>query len=72
MWFPLSFSDITIWLAITALIMLATSELISSYFGKLDIIIDKRRLRFVTLLVSITFIITITITFLLQIDLITW
>ena len=72
MWFPLSFSDITIWLAITALIMLATSELISSYFGKLDLIIDKRRLRLATLLVSITFIITITITFLLQIDLITW
>lgn len=70
MWFPLSFLDITVWLAFTAIIMLATSEVVSTYYGKSNLIIDKNRLRLVALIVSITFIISITITFILQIDLI--
>jgi len=59
MQFPLSFSDITLWLAITAIILLATSELISPYYGKTNLIIDKNRLRLAALGVGIIFIVSI-------------
>jgi hypothetical protein len=59
MHFPLSSYDITLWLAITAIILLATSELISQYYGKTNLIIDKNRLRLVAIGVSVTFFISI-------------
>jgi Ni,Fe-hydrogenase I cytochrome b subunit len=59
MQFPLSFSDIILWLAITAIILLATSELISPYYGKTNLLIDKNRLRLAALGVGIVFIVTI-------------
>ena len=59
MQFPLSFSDITLWLAITAIILLATSELISPYYGKTNLLIDKNRLRLAALGVGIVFIASI-------------
>jgi hypothetical protein len=59
MQFPLSFSDIILWLAITAIILLATSELISPYYGKTNLLIDKSRLRLAALGVGIVFIVTI-------------
>ena len=59
MQFPLSFSDITLWLAITAIILLATSELISPYYGKTNLLIDKNRLRLAALGIGIVFIISI-------------
>ncbi len=59
MHFPLSFSDIILWLAITAIILLATSELISPYYGKTNLLIDKNRLRFAALGVGIVFIVGI-------------
>ena len=45
MWFPLSFWDISLWLAVTAIILLITSELISPYYEKTNILINKKRLR---------------------------
>ncbi|MDH5770408.1 MAG: hypothetical protein OEZ25_03880 [Candidatus Bathyarchaeota archaeon] len=59
MQFPLSFSDIILWLAITAIILLATSELISPYYGKTNLLIDKNRLRLAALGVGIVFIASI-------------
>lgn len=59
MQFPLSFSDIILWLAITAIILLATSELISPYYGKTNLLIDKGRLRLAALGVGIVFIVCI-------------
>lgn len=67
MQFPLSLFDITLWLAITAIILLATSELISPYYGKTNLLIDKNRLRLAALGVGIVFFISI----LLQIYLMT-
>lgn len=57
--FPLSFWDISLWLAITAIILLATSELISPYYGKTNLIINKKRLRNTALAVSALFLITV-------------
>jgi len=59
MQFPLSFWDITLWLAITAIILLATSELISPYYGQTNLLIDKNRLRLAALGIGIIFIISI-------------
>ncbi len=57
--FPLSFSDLTLWLAITSIILLATSELISPYYGKTSLQIEKRRLRSAALTIGILFILAI-------------
>jgi hypothetical protein len=59
MQFPLSFWDISLWLAITAIILLITSEIISPYYGKTGILIEKRRLRIVALTVGLIFMFTV-------------
>ncbi|MFZ0965878.1 MAG: hypothetical protein WAN82_04560, partial [Candidatus Bathyarchaeia archaeon] len=61
MQFPLGFWDISLWLAVTAIILLITSELISPYYGKTNIRINKKRLRNVALTVSTLFLITVAI-----------
>lgn len=59
MQFPLSFSDLTIWLAVTSIILLATSELVSPYYGHTSLLIEKKRLRAAALTVGILFILAI-------------
>ena len=59
--FPLTFWDISLWLAITAIILLITSELISPYYGKTNLLINKKRLRNVAIIVSTLFLITVAI-----------
>jgi hypothetical protein len=59
--FPLSFWDISLWLAITAIILLVTSELISPYYGKTNLLINKKRLRNVALTVSTLFLVTVAV-----------
>jgi len=58
--FPLSTSDIGLWLAVTAIILLITSEFISPatpYFG--NMVIERTRLRLVTIGVSVAFMFTV-------------
>jgi len=57
--FPLSFADLTLWLAITSIILLATSELISPYYGRTNLLVEKRRLRSAALTIGIIFILSI-------------
>ena len=60
--FPLSISDISLWLAIMAIILLITSELLSAtteYAG--NILIEKKRLRLVALALGVGFMITVII-----------
>ncbi len=58
--FPLTVSDIGLWLAVTAIILLITSELISSSTGTLgNVAIEKRRLRFVAIALGIGFMATV-------------
>ena len=59
--FPLSFWDISLWLAITAIILLITSEMLSPQYGKINIQINKKKLRNAALAVSILFLITVAI-----------
>jgi len=59
--FPLTFWDISLWLAVTAVILLATSELVSPYYGKTNLLINKKRLRGAALLLGVLFMITVLI-----------
>jgi hypothetical protein len=58
--FPLTLSDISLWLAVTALILLITSELLLSLPDfSARIIIDRKRLRLVALGVGASFLVTV-------------
>jgi hypothetical protein len=60
MQFPLSVSDLSLWIAATAIILLITSELISSYSEKLaNLAIEKSRLRLVALLLGMAFMVIV-------------
>jgi hypothetical protein len=56
---PLSLWDLSLWTAITAIILLITSELLSPFYGKTGIMIDRKRLRFVALAVALVFLATV-------------
>jgi len=58
---PLTFWDISLWLAITAIILLITAELISPYYGQTNILIDKKKLKNAALITAILFLITVAI-----------
>jgi hypothetical protein len=58
--FPLTVSDIGLWLAVTAIILLITSELISSSTGALgNVAIEKKRLRLIALILGMGFMATV-------------
>jgi len=60
MQFPLSVSDMGLWIAATAIILLITSELISSYSESLgNFAIEKSRLRIVALLLGMAFMVIV-------------
>ena len=53
--FSLGFWDLSLWTAIIAIILLVTSELLSPYYGRTGLLIDKKRLRMVALIVALIF-----------------
>ena len=58
--FPLDLWDISLWIAVTAILLLITSELLapySDYFG--DFVIDKTRIRLAALLLGAAFMVTV-------------
>jgi len=60
--FPLDLWDISLWIAVTAILLLITSELLapySDYFG--DFVIDKTRIRLAALLLGAVFMVTVLI-----------
>ena len=59
--FPLTLWDLSLWLAVTAIILLATSELISPYHGRTNILVDKKKLRKVAITVGMLFLATVAI-----------
>jgi len=61
MQFPLGFWDISLWLATTAIILLITSELVSPYYGRTNLHINKTRLKNTALIVSGAFLVTVAI-----------
>lgn len=60
--FPLSISDIGLWIAIMAIILLTTSELLSSSsIYSRSIAIDKKKFRLVALTLGMGFIVIVVI-----------
>ena len=57
--FPLGFSDLSLWLAFTAIILLVASELLSSYYGRTGMLLDRKRLGVITIIVAFLFLITV-------------
>lgn len=57
--FPLGFWDLSLWTAVVAIILLVTSELLSPYYGRTGILINRRRLRLAALLVACIFLTTV-------------
>jgi uncharacterized membrane protein len=56
---PLGFWDLSLWTAVTAIILLVTSELLSPWYGRTGVMIDKKRLRMVALVVALIFLVTV-------------
>ena len=56
--FPLDFWTITLLIAAIAIILLVTSEMLSSYHGKVNILINKKRLRNAAIAAAIAFLTT--------------
>ncbi len=53
--FPLGFSDLTLLLAVTALILLVTSELLSLGYGRINILLSRKKLRNAAIFFSVLF-----------------
>lgn len=67
--FPLDLWDLSMWLFITTIILLTTSEILSSYYGKIGVRISHKRLRNVAVAVSALFLATVAIQIYLMIAL---
>lgn len=60
MMFPLSISDLSLWLAVVAIILLITSELLYSAPGFAGrVVIDKRSIRMIAIGCGIIFLVTV-------------
>jgi hypothetical protein len=59
--FPLSLGDVSLLLAVTAIVLLVTSEILSPYYGAANLKINKKRLRNSAMTTSILFLVTVAI-----------
>jgi hypothetical protein len=57
--FPLSLWDVSILLAVVAIILLITSELLSPYYGTSNLRINNKRLKNAAIITSIMFLVTV-------------
>ncbi|MGD0451415.1 MAG: hypothetical protein ABSA79_10235 [Candidatus Bathyarchaeia archaeon] len=58
---PLTFSDLSLLLAVNAITLLITAELESPYYGLTNLTINKKKLRTAALITGILFLITFVI-----------
>jgi uncharacterized protein involved in exopolysaccharide biosynthesis len=56
---PLDFWNVSLWLAVTAIILLITAQLVSAYEGSATLIVDKKGLRNAALAMGILFLIIV-------------
>ncbi len=58
--FPLSLSDVSLWLAVTAIILLVTSELLySSPKYSMRLLVERKNLRFAAIGCGLAFMVTV-------------
>jgi hypothetical protein len=58
---PLGFWNISLWLAVTAVTLLITAQLVSAYDGPATLLIEVKRLKYAALTVSLLFLATVAI-----------
>jgi len=56
---PLTFDDLSLWLAAAAIILLVTYELLSPSYGRSSVYINRKKLRNAALTVSALFVMTL-------------
>jgi uncharacterized membrane protein YjjP (DUF1212 family) len=59
MMFPLDFWDISLLIAVISIILLITSELLSTRLGRINVLINKRKLRTTAIIASTLFLFTV-------------
>ena len=59
--FPIGFYDISLLLTVTSIILLITYELNNNYYGQLNLVIEKGRIRKIILLLVILYLLTVVI-----------
>ena len=59
--FPLDFDFFTLWLAVTSVILLVTSELLSPNYGQIHARINRKKLRNVAIVMSLLFLATVAV-----------
>jgi len=62
---PFNLQDISILLAVSAILLLATAELVPYISGEKTLISDIRKLRNMALVLGVLFLVTITVTYLI-------
>ncbi len=58
---PLDFWNVSLWLAVTSIILLITAQLVSAYDGPSMLRIDSRKLKTAALTIGILFLATVAI-----------
>ena len=58
---PLDFWNISLWLAITATILLITAQLLTAYDGKATLLLDQKKLKTTAVVIGIFFLVTVAI-----------
>lgn len=58
---PLNFLDVSLALAVTAIVLLVTAELSSPYYGQTNLNINKRKLKNAALIFGLLFLATVAI-----------
>jgi len=61
MQFPLSFWYMSLWLAVTTIVLCVTGELLSPHYGRANMTIDTKKLRNIALATTILFLATVAI-----------
>jgi hypothetical protein len=58
---PFDFWNVSLWLAVTGIILLITAQLASAYDGKATIVIDQKKLKAAALVIGVLFLVTVAI-----------
>jgi hypothetical protein len=61
---PITIQDLSILLAVSAILLLATAELVPYMFGEKTLVSDMKKLRNLALVLGVLFLVTIVITYL--------
>lgn len=61
MTFPLTFWDISLLLAVSSVVLLVTSELLSLHYGRIGAKINRKKLKNAAIVFSILFLITVAV-----------